>query len=146
MERVESVLGNVLRPWKGHQQNTVGHELRDTKRASCPLFKYELSKPAKAIPGKIKIQVAQLFGSSKHLGEIFRTMIKEPRHGGLCPQIESFMTVKNGDKKTLFQNEECSLCKEHNPSKNNVGVINWPKLAYPHPKDPKCLGFCEGEL
>ena len=45
------------------------------------------------------------------------------------------------DNGLIWQDEECTLCKEHFASPDNNIVIDWPMIEYPG-NDKKCIGYC----
>ena len=57
--------------------------------------------------------------------------------------------MKEGQKDMLWQSEDCKLCKEHCPkpgAEPPYDVKDWPKLTYPHPKNPSCVGYCSSKM
>ena len=70
----------------------------------------------------------------------FRTVYKKARFGGTCVE-ENFWKRLDGDNGVIWQDEMCTLCKEHCASPRNNIIINWPLMKYPG-KDRKCVGYC----
>jgi len=72
-----------------------------------------------------------------------RTILRPQRFGGSC-DVELMAKHSKDDKMVLYQDEDCELCKEHcwYPDGLAKTIHDMTALTYPHPKNPKCVGFC----
>ena len=78
-----------------------------------------------------------------------RILVKNAQYGGECPEQKHSFDIDGSNNGThIFQNQQCTLCKEHCLNEDNpfniTDIRRLTILPYPG-KDPKCIGYCPGK-